>query len=185
MDIKINVQMTPNPNALKFITNVNVINHDRVSLDSEEKCAGVPVAEAIFSLAGVTQVHFFENVITVTQNGSADWGPLEEQVKLAMVEKLPTHNPDFHATTATADSAARADLGPEVGRINEILDRTVRPALQGDGGDLEVLGLEDNRLFVRYQGACGGCPSAQMGTLQAIEGILRDEFNPELEVHAM
>jgi Fe-S cluster biogenesis protein NfuA len=182
MDVKLKVAMTPNPNALKFITNVNVINHDRVSLDSEEKCASVPLAKAIFALDGVTQVHFFENVITVTQSGSEDWGALEEQIKQVMVELLPAHDPDFHTVPETA---ARVDMGPEVGRINDILDRTVRPALQGDGGDLEVLGLEDDRLFVRYQGACGGCPSASAGTLQAIEGILKDEFNPNIEVHAM
>jgi Fe-S cluster biogenesis protein NfuA len=61
----------------------------------------------------------------------------------------------------------------------------VRPGLQADGGDLEVLELDGNILTIRYQGACGGCPSAMMGTLQAIESILREEFNPYLEVVAV
>jgi Fe-S cluster biogenesis protein NfuA len=79
----------------------------------------------------------------------------------------------------------RANLPPEVQRIEEILDETVRPGLQGDGGDLDVVKYEDNKLYVFYQGACGTCPSATSGTLMAIEGILRDQFNPTIEVIPM
>ncbi|MBI5415301.1 MAG: NifU family protein, partial [Candidatus Omnitrophica bacterium] len=63
-----------------------------------------------------------------------------------------------------------------------ILDQTVRPALQMDGGDIELLDYKDNVLRVFYQGACGSCPSATMGTLRAIENILRDQFNPDVVV---
>ncbi len=184
MDIKIKVEMTPNPNALKFITNVNVINRDRVSLDSPEKCKGIPLAETLIALAGVVQIHFFENVITVTQNGSCDWGELEERIKQILREMLPTHDPNI-MQEKEAKTENAVPMTPELMKINSILDQTIRPALQGDGGDLEVLGLEEHRLYVRYQGACGGCPSAFMGTLQAIEGMLRDQIDPELEVHAM
>ena len=62
------------------------------------------------------------------------------------------------------------------------MDRTIRPALQMDGGDLQIIALDGNTLTVNYQGACGSCPSSSMGTLKAIEGILRDEFNPDLVV---
>jgi len=37
-------------------------------------------------------------------------------------------------------------------------------------------------LYVSYQGACGTCPSSTTGTLMAIEGILREQYNPEIEV---
>ena len=63
-----------------------------------------------------------------------------------------------------------------------MLDHKVRPALAGDGGGLEVLGLEGNKVKIRYQGACGSCPSAITGTLMAIEGLLRRDINPTLEV---
>jgi Fe-S cluster biogenesis protein NfuA len=67
-------------------------------------------------------------------------------------------------------------------RIEQILDETVRMHLQGDGGDIEVLKYENHQLEVRYQGACGTCPSSVGGTLEAIQGILRDQFDPELIV---
>ena len=116
--------------------------------------------------------------MTITQNGSGDWGQLEEMVKQCLIEKLPTHDQNF---TLADSEGPEVESTPELSRINAILDNTIRPALQGDGGDLEVLGLEENRLMIRYQGACGGCPSATMGTLQAIEGILRDQYHPDID----
>ena len=68
---------------------------------------------------------------------------------------------------------------------DEILDEKVRPALMGDGGYLEVLGLQDHTLSIRYQGACGSCPSSLTGTLMAIEGMLKQEVDPDLEVIAV
>ena len=57
------------------------------------------------------------------------------------------------------------------------------PYLQGDGGDLYVIGLDGNRLTVHYQGACGSCPSSISGTLAGIENLLR-QVEPEIEVIA-
>ena len=74
---------------------------------------------------------------------------------------------------------------PRLTRINEILDEKVRPALAGDGGYLEILGLKDHTLSIRYQGACGSCPSSLTGTLMAIEGMLKQEVDPDLEVVAV
>ena len=70
-------------------------------------------------------------------------------------------------------------------RINEILDEKVRPALMGDGGYLEILGLSKHTLSIRYQGACGSCPSSLTGTLMAVESLLQTEVDPELEVIAV
>lgn len=44
------------------------------------------------------------------------------------------------------------------------------------------MGLEGYTLKIKYQGACGSCPSAIRGTLSAIENLLKREINPEIEV---
>ena len=69
-------------------------------------------------------------------------------------------------------------------RINELLDEQIRPYLQGDGGDLYVLGLEGNTLTVHYQGACGSCPSSMSGTLAGIENLVKS-IEPDIEVVAV
>ena len=73
-------------------------------------------------------------------------------------------------------------LTPELEKINNILNRTVRPYLRGDGGDLELISLENNTLKIKYQGACGSCPHAAQGTLFAIEDVLKKEYSPDIKV---
>jgi len=80
--------------------------------------------------------------------------------------------------------AAAASDDPRIGEINMILDERIRPYLAGDGGWLEVVGLEDNILTIRYEGACGSCPSSLTGTLMAIENMIKEEIDPEITVVA-
>ena len=79
----------------------------------------------------------------------------------------------------------RACDDPRLLKINEILDEKVRPYLMGDGGYLEIIDLKDHTLSIRYQGACGSCPSSLSGTLMAIESMLKEQIDPELEVIAV
>lgn len=57
---------------------------------------------------------------------------------------------------------------------------TIRPALQADGGDIELVGVDDNVVTVRLLGACGGCPMAQMTLKQGVEARVR-QLVPEIE----
>lgn len=176
--IKILVRATPNPYAKKIICNFDVKTNGKISFTSPEESHHIPLAKALFELDGVTQIHFFENVITITQNGSTAWDELVEEAKATITRLLPEHDPDFES----AEQNRRKALPTEILQIEEILDRTIRPALQGDGGDLEVLELDGHILTIRYEGACGSCPSAATGTLAAIQGVLRDEFDPNIEI---
>ncbi len=67
-------------------------------------------------------------------------------------------------------------------KVKDIIESTIRPALQADGGDLDVVGLEGNVLKIRYQGACGCCPHAAMGTLNAIQNVLRRDYDENIVV---
>ena len=178
---KVVTQGTPNPNALKFITAKDVKAKGKVSYSHPAECLNVPLAAGLLGVPHITQVHFFENVITVTQDGIGDWPAIEEAVIHTIQELLPAHNPDF----AVDEVKSRAHMTPEMVQIEEILDRTIRPGLQADGGDIEVLEFTNNLLIVRYEGACGSCPSAQTATLDGITGILRHEYHPDIRIEAV
>jgi Fe-S cluster biogenesis protein NfuA len=183
--LSVESQSTPNPNAKKFILNRDVKITGKVSFTDLSSCEHVPLASSLLRLANVTQVHFFENVLTVTQNGASDWPSLEKIITAVIKELISQHDPDFEDKLPKSAKRSLGEINPEVALIEEVLDRTIRPGLQADGGDVEVIELDGNILTVQYQGACGGCPSSMMGTLQAIESILRTEFNPYLEVVAI
>ncbi|MBL8028028.1 MAG: NifU family protein [Fibrobacteres bacterium] len=57
--------------------------------------------------------------------------------------------------------------------------KTIRPALQADGGDIEFVSVADNIVKVRLTGACSGCPHAGMTLKAGVERTLRAKF-PEI-----
>ena len=60
--------------------------------------------------------------------------------------------------------------------VAEVID-SIRPMLQNDGGDIELVGIdEDNTVRVRLQGACKGCPGAQMTLKNGVERILKEKL---------
>ena len=179
-EIRVILRNTPNPNAKKFITNRDLLENGKITFKDASECDHVPVAGAIMNMTGVTQVHFFENVLTVTQNGSADWEALGNEVEDCLRSLLPEHDANFK----TGEAIRRDNLPEHMRKIEEILDIHIRPYLQGDGGDLEVVDFERDHkiLTIRYEGACGTCPSAEFGTLNAIQGVMRDEVDNEIQV---
>ena len=179
--IEIDIMPTPNPNALKFISNNSFKNTGSSTYLCAEDCGENKLAKSIFDIRGVDHLHLFENFITVTKFGYENWDNLEPKITETLHEMLPGHDPDYF--DPDPEEERRRNLPPELKKIEEILDRTIRPGLQGDGGDIQALSLESNVLMVKYQGACGTCPSASTGTLEAIKSILRDEYNPEIDVY--
>jgi Fe-S cluster biogenesis protein NfuA len=183
MDVQLMIQSTPNPNALKFVLNKTVKTEGNFTYKSASECKNNPMAEALFGLTpAIREVFFFDNYITVTQDGSADWDDIEEKIKAKILGLIGSHDPNFNTEAPKSSQPTDAPTGPEIDKINAILDQTVRPALQMDGGDIQLMGYENKQLKVFYQGACGSCPSAAMGTLSAIENILKDQFDPDITV---
>lgn len=66
-------------------------------------------------------------------------------------------------------------------RIIELLEE-LRSSLQADGGDLELVNIEENTVFLKLKGACGCCPHAQMTLKNGIEHILRERIDPAIVV---
>jgi NFU1 iron-sulfur cluster scaffold homolog, mitochondrial len=182
----VEIEGTPNRNALKFILKEPLTWGVTRSYDNAEQAKGDPLAEALFDIDHVTNVFYVDRWITVTQDGAADWQDLAREVA-DPIRAAPAADVQSAATVAAA-STEIANLSPEdqqrLKLINEVLDEEIRPYLQSDGGDLYVLGLEGNRLSVHYQGACGTCPSSITGTLRGIQNMLRS-IEPDLEVVAV
>lgn len=70
--------------------------------------------------------------------------------------------------------------------VEAIIDEHVRPMLEMDGGNMEILDIksEESRIdiYIRYLGACSGCASGSTGTLYAIENILQESLSPNIRV---
>jgi Fe-S cluster biogenesis protein NfuA len=61
----------------------------------------------------------------------------------------------------------------------------IRPALQADGGDIELIDVTDGVVKVKLTGACAGCPMSTMTLKAGVERILKEEIPAVKEVQAL
>jgi Fe-S cluster biogenesis protein NfuA len=179
------IEETPNPNAVKFILREPVSNGVAQSFSSASQAENDPLAKSLFDVGNVVSVFYMDRMITVEKDDEGDWDELLPALAVPIRAAQAVAGSNAAAAAVGGAIAAATSDDPRLLKINEILDERVRPALMGDGGYLEVLGLKENTLSIRYQGACGSCPSSLTGTLMAIEGMLKQEIDPELEVIAV
>ena len=180
------IEETPNPNAVKFILREAVSNGVARQYGSADQADDDPLAKSLFDVGHVVSVFYMDRMITVEKDDEGDWDELLPALAVPIRAAEAVNGSAAAAAAAVGGPiAAVASDDPRLLRINEILDEKVRPALMGDGGYLEIMGLSDHTLSIRYQGACGSCPSSLTGTLMAIESMLKQEVDPELEVIAV
>ncbi len=181
-EVLVRTMNTPNPNAFKFIVNAPLKNTANATFNAAAAALGITLIESLFAMPEVLQVHVFENVMTVTFKEGSDLDKVNAEVNAILQTRLSVHDPDFLMPSERELKSRKTDLSPEMQKIDEILDRTIRPGLQSDGGDLDIVSYENHVLTINYQGACGTCPSSMYGTLDAIQSILQNEFDPALQV---
>ena len=69
-------------------------------------------------------------------------------------------------------------------QVQEVLNM-IRPSLQADGGDVELVDVKDGIVSVRLKGACAGCPMSTMTLKKGIERFLKEKISAVKEVVAV
>ena len=185
------IQETPNPNAVKFILKEPVSHGTSHSFKNREAAEGNKLATSLLDLGDVVSVFYMDKMITVEKTDEAEWDEILPVIAVPIreAESVKPANGNGNGRSSAqavggAIAAAAAD-DPKLVQINELLDERIRPYLAGDGGWLEIVSLENHTLNIRYEGACGSCPSSLTGTLMAIENMIKDEIDPDIEVVAV
>lgn len=171
-------------------TGIDLLAYDIMA----ELCIGVTVNMA----GGVTPGHVRRQLRLVygVPDGLLPWGE-DDPAFPVLVKALNRHKglaqdaTDEAADTTDSVGGAKllsaADwheigLFEKVRRIEGVLDEHVRPMLASDGGGIELVDLNDDRLVVQYEGACGSCSSSIGGTMVFIEDTLADHLGVELKL---
>lgn len=178
------IQETPNPNAVKFILKEPVSHGTSHSFKSADDAKESALAASIFAVGDVVSVFYMDKMVTVEKTDEADWDMILPDLAVPIRAAEAVQVKSAAASVGGAIGAALSD-DPKVAEIKALLDERVLPYLAGDGGWLEIVSLENNNLKIRYEGACGSCPSSLTGTLMAIENMVRDEIDPEIEVEVV
>jgi Fe-S cluster biogenesis protein NfuA len=181
------IQETPNPNAVKFILKEPVSAGTSHSFKKADDAETDVFARSLFAVGNVVSVFYMDKMVTVEKTDEAEWDEIlpDLAVPIRAAEAVASGRVAAAAAVGGAIASAAADFDdPKLREIDALLDERIRPYLAGDGGWLEIVSLEGNTLRIRYEGACGSCPSSLTGTLMAIENMIKDEIDPEIEVIA-
>ena len=89
MAVTVTPSETPNPNSMKFTVDKILVKSGSLSYSSAAEAESDQVAKALFALSGVTSVFCISDFLTITCDGSQDWGSLEPQIIKAMQDNIP------------------------------------------------------------------------------------------------
>ena len=178
-EVQISAQVTPNPDTLKFLVNIDVIKKGTVNITSKSQAEGSPLAQEIFDIAGVLSIMVGQNFISVTKTNQFDWTVLVEPITSVIKNVLSDPTIEYVNETLATEHAQNKEETPTEKKIKEILDTEIRPAVAMDGGDITFHSFEDGILRLQLQGACSSCPSATMTLKMGIENRLKEDI-PEL-----
>lgn len=189
----IETETTPNPASLKFLPGRQVMPTGTREFASPEAAEASPLAQAIFDTGEVTNVFFGGDFVSVTAAPGVEWSALKPQVVSILLDHFVSEAPLFAGGDASGIAVpAEADMLVEedpadadvVAQINELLETRVRPAVAGDGGDIQYRGFRDGVVYLQLQGACSGCPSSTATLKHGIEGLLKHYVPEVTEVRA-
>lgn len=177
----IQTEETPNPATLKFLPGATVLAKGSAEFPNAEEAGASPLASRLFGVAGVTNVFFGPDFISVTKKADVEWAHIKPAILGAVMEHFQSGQPVMAADASETAGHAAHD-GPDgeiVAQIKDLLDTRVRPAVAQDGGDITFHGFDEGVVYLTMRGACAGCPSSTMTLKAGIENLLR-HYIPEV-----
>ena len=178
----IQTEATPNPATLKFIPGKPVLPGSTREFRDTAEAEESPLAQRLFSVAGVSGVFLGHDFITVSKS-AGEW----QQLKPAILGTIMDHYLSG-APVVLKQDVADSDKKDEffdasdsdiVTTIKDLLATRVRPAVAQDGGDITFRGFKEGVVYLNMKGSCAGCPSSTATLKHGIENLLR-HFIPEV-----
>ncbi len=188
----IETETTPNPSTIKFLPGRTVMSTGTRDFADADAAEASPLAEALFALGDVTGVFLGGDFISVTAAPGTDWARLKPDVLGVLLDHFAGDMPlfregraDFAVPSADSEFASDPADADIVDQIQDLIATRIRPAVQGDGGDIQYRGFEKGKVYLSMHGACAGCPSSTATLKNGIEQLLRYYVPEVTEVRAV
>ncbi len=174
--IEVYYEATPNPQTMKFYTG-QAISDESMQIDSIEQARRSPLAQKLFGFPWMAGVFIGPNFVSITKQDWVEWNILADPLCDLISEHLSEGEPVVIPPDSMEEDDSDSDT---VKTIKKILNEEIRPAVAMDGGDIVFSKYEGNRLYLHMQGACSGCPSAEITLKEGIEKRIK-EYLPEVQ----
>lgn len=182
--IRVDLEFTPNPNSLKYVTHPPLLESGAATFSDASSAQGkAPLAEQLFVIEGIIAVMVGKNFVTVTLANHDRLTEVNDRV-IDTVKAFIKSGVQAVLPEALLNQNSKAETDVEK-LIVEILDRDIRPAVAMDGGDITFEKYQDGIVFLHMQGSCSGCPSSTATLKMGIENRLREKIPEIVEVVAI
>jgi Fe-S cluster biogenesis protein NfuA len=182
-------EQTPNPEALKYVTNRMLYRGIAEFKDAELAAEWSPMANSLMELPYVKSVYFNNNYVTVTKEMNYDWAEIMLKLKEFIKDYVERDGAIIlegfaeHMDKVMSEQNAvqfTGETGEIARKVKELIDTYVKPAVEMDGGNIEFKAFEAGKVYVTMQGSCSGCPSSSVTLKAGIEGMLK-RMIPEVQ----
>lgn len=190
-------EMTPNPNSLKFVADRALIPGNSIAEfnDPVEATDVSDIAVSLFQFPFVKAVFIMNNFVTVTKQEGIDWdmvkNEVREHIQRFLMENKWAVAEDFKGSEIQGEempkpALAEHKIGNELEqKIADLLDEYVKPAVERDGGIIQLDSFQNGTVTVNLRGACSGCPSSTVTLKDGIENLLKSMLPEVHEVVAL
>jgi len=165
-----------------------IANYRGITIEKDEeegrlvcRCFGV-TEDKIQKLALENNLHNVEDITNYTKAGGGCGACLQD---IQDILDAVWHNKKEKAPAAEApkpEAAKKLTMVQKVKLIEETLEKVIRPSLNQDGGDIELIDIDKNKIYVKLLGMCSHCPSSSFTIKSFVETKLKEFVSPDIEV---
>ena len=168
----IQVEHTPNPNSLKFlsekiISTAGTEEFQKKEIDKIEN----DFIKGLLNFHGVELILLSEKFIAVKKNEKISWESLKPMI-ISHINDFFEKNDGPILKSSKLNVEPNLDAGETIKKIKDVLDTKIRPAVARDGGDIKFVSFNNGVVTVELQGSCSGCPSSLMTLKKGVQNLL-------------
>ena len=142
--------------------------------------AKAPVVEALFKIDDIESVFFGSDFITVGKNDNTEWWIVKPDILGTLMDySNEPYVSEVETVESRIDAMVDDDTSEVHGKIKQLLDEKVRPAVAMDGGDIIFHSFQQGTVYLEMHGACNGCPSSTATLKAGIENMMK-HYIPEV-----
>ena len=169
----IQIENTPNPNALKFLSEkqlseVETQEFQKKDLSEIEN----EFVKNILNFDGVELVLISKNFMSVKKDEKTSWEILKPTIISSINDYFEKNNQPMILKKNSISKKKPLEENETIQQIKDVLETKVRPAVAKDGGDIQFISFHNGVVKVALKGSCSGCPSSVMTLKQGVQNLL-------------
>ena len=169
----IQIENTPNPNALKFLSEKQLSEVETQEFQKKDLSQiKNEFVKNILNFDGVELVLISKNFMSVKKDEKTSWETLKPTIISSINDYFEKNNQPMILKKNTISQTKPLEENDTIQQIKDVLETKVRPAVAKDGGDIQFISFNNGVVKVALKGSCSGCPSSVMTLKQGVQNLL-------------